>query len=78
MQVTELTAIEGMFAPVALTLPRLLAVFAIAPFFSGNLINGLTRNGLVLMLAIFISPVAGEMPALALGTWVLIAAKEAL
>jgi len=78
IQATELSAIEAMFAPIALTLPRLLAVFAVAPFFSGNLINGMTRNGLVLMLAIFMSPVAGEMPSMAIGTWLLIAAKEAL
>jgi type III secretion protein T len=38
----------------------------------------MTRNGLVLMLAIFMSPVAGDMPAMAIGTWLLIAAKEAL
>ena len=69
MQAAELSSIEAMFAPIALTLPRLLAVFAVAPFFSGNLINGMTRNGLVLMLAIFMSPVAGDMPPLALGSW---------
>ena len=78
VQAQELAAIEAMVAPVALTLPRLLAVFAVAPFFSGSLINGMTRNGLLLMLAIFMSPVAGEMPSMSIGHWVLIAGKEAL
>ena len=78
MDTVELSAFEAWFTPVALTLPRLLAVFAVAPFFSGNLLNGLTRNGLVLMLAIYMSPVASELPALTLGGWVLLSMKEAL
>ena len=78
MDTIELAAFEAWFTPVALTLPRLLAVFAVAPFFSGNLLNGLTRNGIVLMLAIYMSPVASELPVLTLGGWVLVSAKEAL
>ena len=74
----ELASIESFFSSVALTFPRLLSVFAVAPFFSGTLITGMTRSGLLLMLAIFMSPVAGEMPPLAMGTWVLIAGKEAM
>ena len=78
METVELAAFEAWFTPVALTLPRLLAVFAVAPFFSGNLLNGLVRNGIVLMLAIYMSPVASELPVLTLGGWVLVSAKEAL
>ena len=78
MDTVELAAFEAWFTPVALTLPRLLAVFAVAPFFSGNLLNGLVRNGIVLMLAIYMSPVASELPVLTLGGWVLVSAKEAL
>ena len=78
-QPLELAALQAWFAPIALMLPRLLSVFAVAPFFSGNLMNGLTRNGLVLVLAIFMSPAAGNLPPeLTLGGWVLIASKEAL
>jgi type III secretion protein T len=78
METLELDAIERMVGPVALALPRLLGVFAVAPFFSGSLMSGMVRNGLVLMLAIFMSPVAGEVPTLAVGGWVLLAGKEAL
>lgn len=74
---TELQSIEQMFAPIALSLPRLLAVFLVAPFLSPAIVNGFTRNGIILILAIFLSPMIGELPPLAIGTWVLIAAKEA-
>src|SRR3954471_10752692 len=77
-QPLELAALQSWFAPIALMLPRLLSVFAVAPLFSGNLMNGMTRNGLVLILAIFMAPAAGELPELTLGGWVFIASKEAL
>jgi type III secretion protein T len=78
METVELAAIESTFTPIALTLPRLFGVFAVVPFFSGNLMPGTTRNGLLLLLAIFMSPIAGDLPSMALGMWVLVAAKEAL
>lgn len=78
MESVEIAAIQSMLMPVALTLPRLAGVFAVVPFFSGNLIPGTTRNGLVLLLAIFMSPVAGDIASPALGMWVLLTAKEAL
>ena len=77
MDTIELAALQAWFMPVALTLPRLLAVFAIAPFFSGNLMSGMVRNGIVLVLAIYMSPAASDLPELTLGGWVLVAAKEA-
>lgn len=74
----DLAAIEGLFAAVVLTLPRLIALFAVMPFFSGQMMTGVVRNGIILVLAIFMSPLAGEMPPMPIMTWVLIAAKEAL
>ena len=74
----ELQALQGVFASIALILPRLSAVFMVAPFMGPNLVNGLTRNGILVILAIFISPIAGDVPALGIGMWLLIAAKEAL
>jgi type III secretion protein T len=73
----ELEALERMFSAVVLTLPRLFAIFAVVPFLSGSMITGIVRNGLLLMLAIFMSPVAGNLPEVNIGTWVLIASKEA-
>jgi len=77
MDTIELSAFQDWFMPVALTLPRLLAVFTTVPFLSGNLMSGQVRNGFVLVLAIFISPAASDLPVLTLGGWVLIAVKEA-
>lgn len=73
----ELQALERMFSAVVLTLPRLFAIFAVVPFLSGSMISGIVRNGLLLLLAIFMSPVAGHLPDVSIGTWVLIASKEA-
>ncbi|HWT21238.1 MAG TPA: type III secretion system export apparatus subunit SctT [Variovorax sp.] len=73
----ELASFERFFSSVVLTLPRLFAIFAVVPFLSGGMITGTVRNGLLLMLALFMSPVAGDMPVASIGTWVLIAGKEA-
>jgi type III secretion protein T len=69
---------EALALSVALTMPRLIALFAVSPFLSGQLLTGPTRNGLLLMLALYLSPVAGDVAALPLGMLLLIAAKEAL
>jgi type III secretion protein T len=74
----EIAAIESVAGAVTLTMPRVLSIFAVVPFFSGRMITGLARNGLMLMLVLFMSPVVGEMPSLSVGDWVLITAKEAL
>ena len=78
MQPDELKLIENFFSAVALTLPRLLTLFMVTPFFSGSMITGVTRNGVVLVLAIFVSPVAGDMPSMSIAMWALVAAKESL
>ena len=78
MESFELGNMEQFFSAVVLTLPRLFAIFAVVPFLSGGMITGTVRNGILLMLAIFMSPVAGEVPAASMATWVFIAGKEAL
>lgn len=78
MPMAELAALEQTVSSAALTLPRLASVFAVMPFLSGQLLNGFVRAGLLGMLALFMSPIAGEMPPLSLGLWLLIACKEAL
>lgn len=74
----ELAALESLFASVALTMPRLLSMFAVVPFLSGQMLTGWVRGGLLTMLALFMSPVAGEMPPFSLSSWLFIVAKEAL
>jgi type III secretion protein T len=80
MQSTELASIEGFVASVALMMPRLLAVFIVTPIFSGRMIMGMARNGIILLLAIFMSPMAGNvaLETIPVVTWLLIAGKEAL
>jgi type III secretion protein T len=78
MPMAELAALEQTVTSAALTLPRLAAVFAVMPFLSGQLLSGFVRAGLLGMLALFMSPIAGEMPELSLGLWLLIACKESL
>jgi len=70
--------LEGLVLSVALTMPRLIALFAVSPFLSGQLLTGPTRNGLLLMLALYLSPVAGGVSALPLPMILLVAAKETL
>ncbi len=67
---------EGTFVSAALTLPRLLAIFSVVPFFSGRVLTGTVRNGFLLMLALFMAPMMGEVPDLTLAGWLLIAVKE--
>jgi type III secretion protein T len=78
MATVELAAIESTVAAAALTLPRLTGIFGVMPFFSGQLLTGFTRMGILGMLALFMSPIAGEVPPLSAGMWMLIAGKEAL
>jgi type III secretion protein T len=42
------------------------------------MMTGAVRNGVLLMLALFMSPVAGDLPTMHLLTWALMAAKEAV
>ena len=74
----DLATLEALFTPVALTLPRLLAIFAVVPFLSAGMIGGMVRNGLLLMLAIFLSPLAAGLPHATPGMWVVIVLKEGL
>ena len=74
----ELSAVEAYATPIVLAMPRLLAVFAVVPFLSGRLLTGLPRHAVLMVLAIFISPVVGDVGTLSLPTMALIAAKEAL
>ncbi|HEX6706136.1 MAG TPA: type III secretion system export apparatus subunit SctT [Albitalea sp.] len=74
----EITAIEGFFAPVVFAMPRIAAMFMVVPFLSGGLLSGLPRNGVLMMLAIFMSPVVGDVHGASLPLLAVIAAKEAL
>ncbi|MET0351949.1 MAG: type III secretion system export apparatus subunit SctT [Rhizobacter sp.] len=73
-----MAAAEQLFLNVMITMPRLLAIFAVAPFLSPRMITGPARNGLLLLLALFLSPVVADLPPLPLGRVLLVVGKEAL
>lgn len=74
-----LETIESLLVPILVTLPRLAAVFAVVPFLSNQVMSGLMRGGLVVMLAMFFSPVVGgHVPQMAIGALITLAAKEIL
>lgn len=69
---------EAALKSIALAMPRVTAVFAVLPFVAGAMFTGVVRTGLILMLAIFMAPVAGPLPEPGWTNWILIAAKEGL
>ena len=52
----DFAVIEAAARPVLMAMPRLVPVFFILPVFSGQVVLGMVRNSLVLLLAIFVSP----------------------
>jgi type III secretion protein T len=74
----EVAALESLFGAIALSLPRVAAIFMVVPFLSAPMIPGLARAGLTFMAALFMAPAAGDLPSLSIAAWLLIAAKEAL
>lgn len=63
---------------VAMTLPRIYALFMVVPFLSGRMLTGAVRHALVFMLAAFMSPAIGDLPPLRIGVVLSLVAKEAL
>ena len=78
MQNFAIGSVENVFLSVVLTMPRLISIFAVAPFLSGKLIPATARNGLFILLALFMSPVVGDMPPMSMFATLMIIAKEAL
>ena len=77
MQPDDLVLIEDFFRATSLALPRLLALFLVVPIFSDKIVTGLVRNGVILVLAVFVSPLTMGVPSMALGEWILVLGKEA-
>lgn len=75
----DLSWVEKFFLSVLVTIPRVLAIFTVVPFLSGQALTGFARNGVIVMLAIFFSPgVADALPTMSLVTWLIIGGKEIL
>lgn len=64
--------------PIAMVMPRLLTVFTVLPFLSQQAIPGVARNGVVLAIALFVSPGARiDLDHMAGGLWLALIFKEA-
>lgn len=75
----DLSNFESLFVPILVTMPRILATFAVVPMFSGRVMTGFIRHSFVVMLAMFFAPVVGEnVPQLHALTMLTIVAKEIL
>ncbi|MGY6516988.1 flagellar biosynthetic protein FliR, partial [Vibrio parahaemolyticus] len=56
--------------PILMVMPRLLTAFTVVPFLSHQSIPGVARNGIVLAIALFVSPGARvDIDAVAGGLW---------
>ena len=80
MQGYDSAAMEGLFRQALLVLPRLLPILFMVPVFSGRVVTGMVRSGLIAILAVFVAP-AMEGTALTVqggGLWMALALKEAL
>lgn len=73
----ELRALEQTITAAAVMLPRIGAVFIVLPIFEPSLLNGVVRAGLAGLLALFLAPLAGDLPALPLGMLLAVVLKEA-
>ena len=74
----SMAAFEGLLLSIVITLPRLVAIFAVAPFLSPRMLTGPARNGLLLILALFLSPIVGDLPPMPVPMLLLVAGKEVL
>jgi type III secretion protein T len=74
----DLSQLESAVYAVAQTMPRIVAVFAVMPFFSGQSLPGMARAAFILILAIFMAPGSGPAVAPGVANWVFIAGKEAM
>lgn len=74
----EIASLGELALSAAMALPRLAAVFSVTPFLSGTLLTPAVRNGLLALLALFLSPSVGEGVPTSHVLLLLIVAKEAL
>ncbi|HZZ05939.1 type III secretion system export apparatus subunit SctT [Paraburkholderia sp.] len=66
--------------PIIFVMPRLLPIMLIVPVFNEQIVTGLVRNGLAVVIAAFVAPVIdpAQIVDLPFLIWCLLAAKEAL
>lgn len=80
LPISALSAEEHIQA-ILLCVPRILGLFVFVPFFSTQFLPGIVRNSLLVVLAIYISPLALQDPATTINAgvsthWIILASKE--
>jgi type III secretion protein T len=73
-------SLQAALHPVLMIMPRLLPMMLIVPVFSESILTGMVRNGLIVVIAIFASPLVDwqTLAAVPYLTWLLLCMKEAL
>ncbi|MFM0044825.1 MULTISPECIES: type III secretion system export apparatus subunit SctT [Paraburkholderia] len=79
-QAQNFTDIAANARPILFVMPRLLPIMLIVPVFNEQIVTGLVRNGLAVVIAAFVAPVIdpAQIVDLPFLIWCLLAAKEAL
>ncbi|MFM0604099.1 type III secretion system export apparatus subunit SctT [Paraburkholderia sediminicola] len=79
-QAQNFTDIAANARPILFVMPRLLPIMLIVPVFNEQIVTGLVRNGLAVVIAAFVAPVIdpAQIADLPFLIWCLLAAKEAL
>lgn len=79
-QAQNFTDIAAGARPILFVMPRLLPIMLIVPVFNEEIVTGLVRNGLAVVIAAFVAPVIdpAQIVDLPFLIWCLLAAKEAL
>lgn len=72
--------VAGMLRPLLYVMPRLLPIMFVVPVFNEQIITGLVRNGIAVVIAAFVAPTidAAQVAALPFLMWCLLVAKEAM
>lgn len=79
-QAQNFTDIAAGARPILFVMPRLLPIMLIVPVFNEEIVTGLVRNGLAVVIAAFVAPAIdpAQIVDLPFLIWCLLAAKEAL
>ncbi|RDJ98388.1 type III secretion system export apparatus subunit SctT [Paraburkholderia lacunae] len=79
-QVQDFNDIAGSLRPLMYVMPRLLPIMLIVPVFNEEIVTGLVRNGLAVVIAAFVAPAidVAQIVSMPFLLWCLLVAKEAV
>ncbi|KVT60483.1 type III secretion system protein [Burkholderia ubonensis] len=79
-QATGFNDVAAALRPLLYVMPRLLPIMFVVPVFNEQIVTGLVRNGIAVVIAAFVAPTidAAQVAALPFLMWCLLVAKEAM